>query len=98
MDSRQVVDGSSKFFLQFLLNYNLTSQKSCLPQDGKPFCIILYADKAKLSSFGTEKAYPIIARCANLPDWIRNGEGIGGGCVVGWQPIVTLFLKRIGNS
>ena len=98
MDSRQVVDGSSKFFLQLLLNYNLTSQKSCLPQDGKPFCIILYADKAKLSSFGTEKAYPIIARCANLPDWIRNGEGIGGGRVVGWQPIVTFFSKIIGNS
>ena len=96
MDSRQVVDGSSKFFLQ-LLNYNLTCQKSCLPQDGKLFCIILYADKAKLSSFGTEKAYPVIARCANLPDWIRNGEGIGGGRVVGWQPIVT-FSKRIGNS
>ncbi|EDR00662.1 uncharacterized protein LACBIDRAFT_313195 [Laccaria bicolor S238N-H82] len=62
--------------------------QSRLPPDGKPFCIILYADKAKLSSFGTEKAYPVIARCANLPDWIRNGEGIGGGRVVGWQPIV----------
>lgn len=52
-------------------------------------------DKAKLSSFGTEKAYPVIARCANLPDWIRNGEGIGGGRVVGWQPIASFFLKSL---
>jgi len=51
-------------------------------------CIfILYADKTRLSSFGTEKGYPIMARIANLPVDIRNGEGIGGGQVVGWLPI-----------
>lgn len=26
--------------------------------------------------------------CVNLPVGIWNGEGIGGGCVVGWLPIV----------
>ncbi|OCH85134.1 hypothetical protein OBBRIDRAFT_740404 [Obba rivulosa] len=57
--------------------------------NAKPFCIILYADKTKLSSFGTHKGYPVIARCANLPIHIRNSNiGPGGGRVVGWLPIV----------
>jgi hypothetical protein len=30
-----------------------------------------------------------MVRCANLPTNIRNGEGIGGGRVVGWLPIVS---------
>ncbi|ETW76940.1 hypothetical protein HETIRDRAFT_328617 [Heterobasidion irregulare TC 32-1] len=63
--------------------------QSAVPETGGPFCIILYADKTKLSTFGTEKGYPVIARCANLPTNIRNGSGIGGGCVVGWLPIVS---------
>jgi hypothetical protein len=54
-----------------------------------PFCFILYADKTKLSSHGTMKGYPVMARCANLPVDIQNGEGIGGGWVVGWLPIVS---------
>ncbi|KAG1882178.1 hypothetical protein F4604DRAFT_1879586 [Suillus subluteus] len=53
-----------------------------------PFCFILYADKTRLSSHGTVKAYPVIVRCANLLVGIWNGEGIGGGCVVGWLPII----------
>ena len=48
----------------------------------------LYADKSKLSSFGTKKGYPVIARCANLPVELQNGIGIGGGRVVGWLPVV----------
>jgi hypothetical protein len=48
----------------------------------------LYADKSKLSSFGTEKGYPIMARILNLPVKMRNGEGVGGARVVGWLPIV----------
>ena len=54
----------------------------------KPLCIIFYADKNKLSSFGTQKGYPVVVRCALLPTSIRNGQGIGGGLVVGWLPIV----------
>ncbi|KAI5987075.1 hypothetical protein EDD15DRAFT_2372818 [Pisolithus albus] len=65
--------------------WNLQSK---LPPDGKLLPFILYADKAKLSSFSRQKGYPIVARLANLPTWIRNGEGIGGGRVVGWLPIV----------
>ncbi|KAF8066566.1 hypothetical protein FPV67DRAFT_1196119 [Lyophyllum atratum] len=49
---------------------------------------ILYADKTKLSSFGTAKGYPIVARFAALPHEIRNSDGVGGGRVVGWLPIV----------
>jgi hypothetical protein len=34
-----------------------------------------------------------VARCANLPIDIRNGEGVGGGRVVGWLPIVSKVIK-----
>ncbi|KAJ6467793.1 hypothetical protein C8R45DRAFT_1055381 [Mycena sanguinolenta] len=50
---------------------------------------IIYADKSKLSSFGTQKAYPIIARLGNIVVGIRNGNGWGGGQVVGELPIVA---------
>ena len=62
-----------------------------LPADAKPLTFCIYADKTKLSTFGTQKGYPVIARCTNLPVEIRNGNGIGGGRVVGWLPIVSLF-------
>ncbi|KAG2111377.1 hypothetical protein BD769DRAFT_1392097 [Suillus cothurnatus] len=62
--------------------------QSCLPPDAKLLAFILYADKAKLSSFGTEKGYPIVVQIANLPVEICNGMGVGGRRVVGWLPIV----------
>ncbi|KAG0691763.1 hypothetical protein DFH29DRAFT_986140 [Suillus ampliporus] len=61
--------------------------QSQLPPGAKPLAFILYADKTKLSSFGTTKGYPVYARLANLPTKIRNGRGTGGGYVVGWLPI-----------
>jgi len=64
--------------------------KTKLPDGASPFCLILYADKSRLSSFGTMKGYPVMARCANLPVEIRNGEGVGGGHVVGFLPIVSI--------
>lgn len=73
--------------------YLVKWQQSRLPKDGKPLCFILYADKTKLSSFGTAKGYPVIARLAGLPVDIRNGNGTGGGRVVGWLPVVGLFLS-----
>ena len=57
--------------------------------------LLIYADKSKLSSFGTQKGYPVIARCANLPVELRNGNGIGGGRVVGWLPIVCSHWSRV---
>ncbi|KAF9491818.1 hypothetical protein BDN71DRAFT_1578516 [Pleurotus eryngii] len=62
--------------------------QSSIPEDGTPFFVTLYADKSKLSSFGTAKAYPVVARCANLCTTIQNGRGIGGGTVVGWLPVI----------
>ena len=66
----------------------MTHHQSQIPEGGNPLCFILYADKTKLSSFGTTKGYPVVARCANLPAAIRNGNGFGGRRVVGWLPIV----------
>ncbi|KIJ59110.1 hypothetical protein HYDPIDRAFT_177922 [Hydnomerulius pinastri MD-312] len=62
-----------------------------------PFSLILYADKTRLSSHGTAKGYPVVVRCANLPVEIWNGEGIGGGCVVGWLPIVPEDAEEEGK-
>ncbi|KAI0368253.1 hypothetical protein BV20DRAFT_1084963 [Pilatotrama ljubarskyi] len=62
--------------------------QSALPIGGSPLCYIVYADKTRLSSFGTQKGYPIMARIANLPAEIRNGTGYGGGQVVGFLPVV----------
>ena len=41
--------------------------------------------------------YPVIAKIANLPSEISNGQGLGGGSVVGWLPIVCylFFLCKI---
>lgn len=33
--------------------------------------------------------YPVIAKLANLPSDISNGQGLGSGCIVGWLPIVS---------
>ncbi|TFK83026.1 hypothetical protein K466DRAFT_666133 [Polyporus arcularius HHB13444] len=63
--------------------------ESSLPSDGVPLPFVIYADKTRLSSFGTQQAYPIIARLANLPSDIRNSNGHGGGQVIGFLPIVT---------
>ncbi|KAK0479827.1 hypothetical protein EDD18DRAFT_1113760 [Armillaria luteobubalina] len=71
--------------------------QSSLPPSGKPLAYILYADKTRLSSFGTAKGYPVMARIANLPDAMCNGKGWGGGTVVGWLPIVEEDPKHKGK-
>ena len=60
-----------------------------IPAGSTPFGFIIYADKTKLSSFGTEKGYPVLARCASLPIEIRNGTGTGGSALIGWLPLVS---------
>ncbi|KAJ6631086.1 hypothetical protein B0H10DRAFT_1773471 [Mycena sp. CBHHK59/15] len=64
--------------------------QSGLPDDpaAKPICYAIYADKSKLSSFGTQKAYAVVARVANIPVDIRNTICFGSGQIVGHQPIV----------
>ncbi|THH28010.1 hypothetical protein EUX98_g6168 [Antrodiella citrinella] len=71
---------------------------SALPENGSPFGFILFSDKTRLSSFGSEKGYPIIARIANLPVDIRNGTGLGGGRVVGWLPVIDEEAKESGKK
>ncbi|SJL09155.1 uncharacterized protein ARMOST_12531 [Armillaria ostoyae] len=72
--------------------------QSALPVDGKPICYIIYADKTRLSSFGTVQGYPVIVRLGNLPVHIRNGQGVGGGRVIGWLPIVADESKHCNKS
>ncbi|KAJ4463570.1 hypothetical protein C8J55DRAFT_443710, partial [Lentinula edodes] len=74
------------------------SFQSKLPAGAVPLCVVFYADKSKLSSFGTAKGYPVIVRCANLPMDIRNGSGIAGGRVVGWLPIVSEDAAHSGKA
>ena len=52
-------------------------------------CLEIYTDKSVLSSFGTAKGYPVMARILNLPSKVRHGEGVGGTQVVGWLPVVS---------
>ncbi|KAJ7869326.1 hypothetical protein B0H14DRAFT_3440759 [Mycena olivaceomarginata] len=54
--------------------------------DNELLPFIIYADKAKLSSFGTQKGYPGFARLGNMVVSIRNNSGWGGGQIVGWLP------------
>ncbi|KAI6023687.1 hypothetical protein BKA83DRAFT_4052766, partial [Pisolithus microcarpus] len=73
--------------------------QSSLPDvpNAVPFGLIVYADKMKLLSFGTAKGYPIVVQCANLPVDIWNSHAIGGGCVVGWLPVVPEDAKEEGK-
>ncbi|KAJ6520588.1 hypothetical protein DFH09DRAFT_1193954 [Mycena vulgaris] len=66
-----------------------TQSKIPKGRDIKTCPYIIYADKAKLSSFGTQKGYPIVARLANLVVSLRNSSDWGGGQIVGWLPVVV---------
>ncbi|GJF00192.1 hypothetical protein PsYK624_164720 [Phanerochaete sordida] len=60
--------------------------QSQIPEDGTPLGIYIYADKNKLSTFGTQKGYPVVMRITNLDADVRHGVGLGGGHVVGFLP------------
>ncbi|KAF8164144.1 hypothetical protein K438DRAFT_2067539 [Mycena galopus ATCC 62051] len=64
--------------------------QSGLPNDpaAKPVCWVVYADKSKLSSLGTQKVYAVVAQLGNIRADIRNSTRFGGGQIVGHQPIV----------
>ncbi|KAH9959022.1 hypothetical protein BJV74DRAFT_799983 [Russula compacta] len=68
-----------------------------IPDGGHVLALILYADKTKLSSFGTAKGYPVVAHCVNLLTEIWNGDGFGGGHIIGWLPVVTEDPKESGK-
>ncbi|KAF7302767.1 hypothetical protein HMN09_00911800 [Mycena chlorophos] len=65
--------------------------------DRKLCPFIIYADKSKLSSFGTQKGYPIVARLANVVESLRNTVEWGGGEIVGWLPVVAEDAKHSGK-
>ena len=87
--------------LHIVTNVNtIFINKSDLPGDNAaPFAFIPYADKSHLSSSGSVKAYPVIARCGNLPIDIWNGNRrLGGGQLVGWLPVVSCSLICLNNK
>ncbi|KAL0059303.1 hypothetical protein AAF712_013951 [Marasmius tenuissimus] len=66
--------------------------------NAKPLALIMYADKNKLSSFGTAQGYPVMATIGNLPADVRNSGGVGGAKVVGWQPLVKEESEHKGKK
>ncbi|KIP07360.1 hypothetical protein PHLGIDRAFT_71277, partial [Phlebiopsis gigantea 11061_1 CR5-6] len=72
--------------------------QSHLPENGKPLGLIVYADKTKLSSFGTLKGYPVMMCISNLLRCVRNGSGVGGTRIVGWLPIVAEDKEHRGKT
>ncbi|KAF8836408.1 hypothetical protein BDN67DRAFT_333857 [Paxillus ammoniavirescens] len=55
-------------------------------------CSLLTSQKFHCSD--VKKGHLIVARPAGLPSAIRNEEGLGRGCVVGWLPAVSPILLR----
>ncbi|RXW22756.1 hypothetical protein EST38_g3097 [Candolleomyces aberdarensis] len=101
-DAEQLFRHNGEYFVRFI-NEPWTANtwgdvQSKLPLGAAPFMIILYADKTKLSSMGTKKGYPVYVRCANLPSHIRNGEGLGGGQMIGWLPIIPEDADKSGKK
>ncbi|KAF8151553.1 hypothetical protein B0H34DRAFT_678154 [Crassisporium funariophilum] len=82
---------------QRLSKYNMWTYQDTIPSWAKPFCIIIFADKTQLSSFGTAKGYPVLARCANLPVGVRNGTGVGGGRLVCWLLIGEIWHAAVNK-
>ncbi|KAK0494333.1 hypothetical protein EDD18DRAFT_1107358 [Armillaria luteobubalina] len=44
------------------------------------------------------QGYPVIVRLGNLPSHIHNGQGVRGGHVIGWLPIVKEEAQHTGKS
>ena len=79
-----------------LMNSHLSSKFIHAPSiKGETIFIEVYADKTKLSSFGTVKGYPVMIGLSNLAMHIRNGAGIGSGRIVGLLPVVRTPSLRL---
>ncbi|KAJ7824630.1 hypothetical protein B0H14DRAFT_3728340 [Mycena olivaceomarginata] len=74
--------------------------QSTLPKNisAKLFPLYIYADKSKLSSFGTQKAHPIVIRVLNIVVGIQNSSEWGGGQVVGELPIIDDDTAESGKT
>lgn len=71
--------------------------QSRIPPNKTPIGIQIYADTAKLSSFGTQKGHAVVARIINLDTSVRNGDGLGGGMVVGFLPVVSRSFFNVAR-
>ncbi|KAK0496569.1 hypothetical protein EDD18DRAFT_1105675 [Armillaria luteobubalina] len=89
---------SQRFYMEPHTGNMFWEIQTTLPDSGKPICYIIYADKTWLSSFGTVQGYPVIVRLGNLPSHICNGQGVGGGHVIGWLLIVKEEAQHTGKS
>lgn len=65
--------------------------------DAKPLLFIVSADKSKLSTFGTQKGYAVVAKVGNIPVAIRNGICFGGSQIVGLNPVVCSIFNFFCN-
>ena len=91
-------------YSRYSLFVNVTDRHGCnlqskLPDDAGIFAIILHANKTKLSTFGTQKGYPIYARCGNLPLRVRNSVKHGKEILAGLMPVVSIdhcIVQRSG--
>ncbi|KAJ6480393.1 hypothetical protein C8R45DRAFT_1054375 [Mycena sanguinolenta] len=92
-EKRYIFDGDKwkRFYTEPWTAAAMWDIQSKIPKsiNNKLLPFILYADKAKLSSFGTQKGYPAVARLANMDVSIRNSSDWGGGQIVGWLPVVN---------
>ncbi|KAI0796362.1 hypothetical protein BC629DRAFT_1734435 [Irpex lacteus] len=66
--------------------------------EGKPLGLIIWADKNKLSTFGTQKGHPIVVRLSNIDATVRNGLGVGGGRIVGMVPMINETAAEKGKK
>ena len=57
-----------------------------------PLGLIIWTDKSQLSTFGTVKGYPVLARLSALPHHICNASRSGGACLIGLLPAVSPFF------
>jgi hypothetical protein len=88
-----MVGVASKFrieLLLILLTHN--NQSKVAPYGGIFVPMKFYADGTQAYKFRGKTFHPFVLRLPSLPSYIRNGEGKGGGVLVGYVPEVSFTL------
>ncbi|KAI0777095.1 hypothetical protein BC629DRAFT_1736243 [Irpex lacteus] len=67
-------------------------------EEGKPLGLIVWADKDKLSTFGSQQGHPIVVRLSNLDSAVRNSLGPGGGRIVGLVLVIKDEASEKGKK
>lgn len=102
-DARRMSKWKGSYWEDFVESEPVTGSmmwdvQSNIPKDAKPLGIFLYADKNKLSSFGTQQGYPVVMRITNIETHVRHGDGLGGGHVVAFLPVVKEEAGETGKT